>query len=95
MGDEVYRVSRARALVSFPLLAVDARHLVTPRRWEGVMADGSLSAFVNHYINEQPEIPPLPSKFSIVVANPADMGSRGGVIVEQLEEYDQYDFLIR
>lgn len=59
------------------------------------MTDDSLSAFVNHYINEQPNIPLLPSKFSIVVANPADMGSRGGVIVEQLEVYDQYDFLIR
>lgn len=57
--------------------------------WEGVMTDGSLPAFVNHYINEQPKIPPLPSKFSIVVANPADMGPRGGVIVEQLEVYDQ------
>jgi len=58
------------------------------------MTDGALSTFLSHYINEQPEIPPLPSKFSIVVANPADMGSRGGVIVEQLEAYDQYGFLL-
>ena len=95
MGDGVYRVSGARALVSFPPLAVDATHSITLKRWEGVMTDGSLTAFVNHYINEQPKIPPLPSKFSITVANPADMGSRGGVIVEQLEVYDQYDCLIR
>ena len=59
------------------------------------MTDDTLLAFVNHYINKQPKIPQLPSKFSIVVANPADMGSRGGLIVEQLEVYDQYDFLIR
>lgn len=53
------------------------------------MTDGDLPAFLNFYVNKHPEIPLLPREFSIVVANPADMGSRGGVFVEQLEVYDQ------
>lgn len=58
--------------------------------WEGVMTDSRLPEFLRHHLNDKPVVPELPDKFSLVVANPADMGSRGGIIVDQLEEPDRY-----
>lgn len=57
--------------------------------WEGVMTEGLLPEFLSLALNEHSEIPALPKKFSIVVANPANMASRGGIIVDQLEEPDR------
>ncbi|KAA8913215.1 hypothetical protein FN846DRAFT_772479 [Sphaerosporella brunnea] len=57
--------------------------------WEGVMTEGSLSGFLTHFLNEQPSIPELPYTFSMVVANPGDTGSRGGIVVDQLAEPDR------
>lgn len=53
------------------------------------MTDGELPTFLGHYLQENPVIPHLPNRFSIVVANPADMGARGGIIVDQLDVPDQ------
>jgi len=58
--------------------------------WEGVMTDHGLPEFLTHHLNDKPVIPALPGKFSLVVANPADMGPRGGIVVDQLEEPDRY-----
>lgn len=58
--------------------------------WEGVMTDGALSGFLTRHLDETPVIPDLPNMFSLVVANPADTGSRGGIVVDQLEEPDRY-----
>lgn len=58
-------------------------------RWEGVMAEASLPEFLTFHLNEKPELPPLPQKFVIIVANPGDMGPRGGIQIDQLESYDQ------
>ena len=58
-------------------------------RWEGVMLDGGLSPFLRHYLEDSPTISELPSKFSIIAANPADMGSRGGIVIDQLSTPDQ------
>lgn len=53
------------------------------------MTDGGLSPFLKHYLQEDPVIQPLPERFSVTVGNPADMGSRGGIIVNQLDIPDQ------
>jgi len=58
-------------------------------RWEGVMIDGGLSPFLRHSLEDSPTIAELPSKFSIITANPADMGSRGGIVIDQLSTPDQ------
>ncbi|KAF8468375.1 hypothetical protein BDZ91DRAFT_695632 [Kalaharituber pfeilii] len=71
---------------------LDTDYIEFPGRahwWDGVMTDGDIPSFLNYYIDAKPEIPVLPSAFRIVIANPADMGARGGIIVEQLHVYDQ------
>ncbi|KAF8544465.1 hypothetical protein BDD12DRAFT_872710 [Trichophaea hybrida] len=57
--------------------------------WEGVMTDGELPRFLKRYLEEIPEIPDLTNRFSLVITNPADTGSRGGIVVDQLEEPDR------
>ena len=56
--------------------------------------EGEVPIFLEKYIDQSPEIPQLPEAFSIVVANPADMGTRGGIIIDQLHQYDQLVTLI-
>lgn len=53
------------------------------------MTDGGLSPFLEYHLQENPVIQPLPDRFSVVVANPADMGSRGGIVIDQLDLPDQ------
>lgn len=53
------------------------------------MTDGGLSLFLKYYLQENPVIQPLPDRFSIVVASPADMGPRGGIVIDQLDIPDQ------
>lgn len=57
--------------------------------WEGVATQGRLPELYKEHLEENPAIPELPQEFSIVVANPADMGSRGGIKVDQLLEPDR------
>jgi hypothetical protein len=57
--------------------------------FDGVMSTVALSKFYADILNPRAELPALPQSFSIVVANPADMGSRGGLVVDQLSISDQ------
>ena len=56
------------------------------------MTDRDILTFLEYYVNTHPEIPPLPRRFTVRIANPADMGSRGGIMVDQLHVNDQYGF---
>lgn len=53
------------------------------------MVDGRLPPFLKHYLEEDPVISDLPDKFSVIVANPADTGARGGIVIDQLCIPDQ------
>lgn len=53
------------------------------------MTDGGLSQFLKYYLQENPVVQALPDRFSVSVANPADMGSRGGIVIDQLDVPDQ------
>jgi len=55
------------------------------RHWfDGVMSTTPLRKFYAAILNPPAELPELPQCFSIVIANPADMGSRGSLVVDQL-----------
>ena len=58
--------------------------------WDGVMTEEAVSDFLVHHLDKAPVMPELPARFSLVVANPADTGPRGGIAVDQLEEPDRY-----
>lgn len=53
------------------------------------MTGGGLSPFLEYYLQEDPVIQPLPERFPVTVGNPADTGSRGGILVNQLDISDQ------
>lgn len=53
------------------------------------MTDGGLSPFLEYHLQKKPDIQALPNKYSIVIANPADMGARGGIVIDQLVVPDQ------
>lgn len=57
--------------------------------YDGVMATAPLRKFYTDLLTGDAEWPELPQSFTIVVANPADMGSRGGLAVDQLMATDQ------
>ena len=57
--------------------------------FEGVMSTPLLRKFYNGILGNSTELPQLPQKFGIVIANPADMASRGGIVVDQLVTPDQ------
>ena len=57
--------------------------------YDGVMTTPTLRAFYSHCLANEARMPDLPQVFEIVVANPADMGSRGGLQVDQLTSPDQ------
>ena len=72
----------------------DARHeyieLKERNHWfNGVMSTQPLKEFYRDILGGDSDLPQLPQSFSIVIANPADMGSRGGLIVDQLGDPDQ------
>ena len=52
--------------------------------YEGIMTTQQLRKFYTHYLERDTAIPELPRAFQIVVANPRTMGSRGGLLVDQL-----------
>ncbi|KAI9877754.1 MAG: hypothetical protein M1830_002919 [Pleopsidium flavum] len=58
--------------------------------FDGVMTTAPLRGFYEHYLDRGQDLPELPMIFSIVIANPGDMGSRGGIMVDQLMSPDQY-----
>ncbi len=52
--------------------------------FDGVMTTEPLREFYRHHLGKDPNLPEAPRCFSIVVANPGDMGSRGGIVIDQL-----------
>ena len=57
--------------------------------YEGVMTTPALRAFYARCLADEARRPALPQQFQTVVANPADMGCRGGVQVDQLMSPNQ------
>ena len=57
--------------------------------FEGVMSTPSLRVFYRDILRDEATWPKLPQKFTVIVANPADMGPRGSVLVDQLISPDQ------
>ena len=57
--------------------------------FDGVMTTAPLAMFYNDILANGSGVSTLPKKFSIVVANPAEMGSRGGLTIDQLCTCDQ------
>lgn len=57
--------------------------------FDGIMTTLSLTEFYMKVLGKNEVDPELPRRFTMVVANPGDMGSRGGIIVDQLESPDQ------
>ncbi|CCX06474.1 Similar to hypothetical protein CIMG_06322 [Coccidioides immitis RS]; acc. no. XP_001242426 [Pyronema omphalodes CBS 100304] len=53
--------------------------------WEGVMTEGKLGGWLEEQL-ERGEVLELREKFEVIVASPGDMGSRGGILVEQVVE---------
>jgi len=52
--------------------------------FDGVMSTSPLRKFYADILDLQAELPRIPQSFRIVIANPADMGPRGGLVVDQL-----------
>ena len=57
--------------------------------FEGVMTTQPLRDFYASILEGETKKPQLPRRFGIVVSNPADMGSRGGIFVDELATPDQ------
>ena len=57
--------------------------------FDGVMTTAALRRFYADVLSGGIEVPAIPLEFSIIIANPADMGSRGGLVVDQLKTPDK------
>ena len=53
--------------------------------FDGIMTTKSLTDFYHDVLSRETREPAVPTNFSVVVSNPAEMGSRGGLVVDQLE----------
>lgn len=58
--------------------------------WDGVMTTPPLVDFYYNFTNSIEKLPRELDEYSIVVGDPGDMGSKGGVRVTQLEDPGQY-----
>ncbi|KAI9840506.1 MAG: hypothetical protein M1837_001566 [Sclerophora amabilis] len=58
--------------------------------FDGVMTTDRLTAFYKEHVDQVATLPKTPDRFTIVVANPGMMGSKGGIVVDQLLSPDQY-----
>ncbi|KAF1926669.1 uncharacterized protein M421DRAFT_67357 [Didymella exigua CBS 183.55] len=58
--------------------------------WDGVMTTPPLVDFYYNFTRSTEELPRELDEFNIVVGDPGDMGSKGGVRVTQLEDPGQY-----
>lgn len=61
--------------------------------FDGIMTFGTLGTFLTDFFQKIRDFPPLPKNFTIVVANPGAMGSRGGIAVLQLLDPSTYGVL--
>ena len=57
--------------------------------YDGVMTTSPLRDFYNRVLNDTTVTPGVPKCFSMVVRNPGDMGSKFGLVVDQLISPDQ------
>lgn len=57
--------------------------------FDGIMTTHSLREFYVKVLGRSENGPELPQRFAMVVATPGQMGSRGGVLVDQLDSPDQ------
>ena len=57
--------------------------------FDGIMTTKPLREFYENILGGGSGLPQLPRSFTIVIANPADMDSRGGLVVDQLCDPDQ------
>ena len=57
--------------------------------FNGIMTTVSLREFYAKILSSNEMEQELPQRFIMVIANPGDMGSRGGIVVDQLEDPDQ------
>ena len=74
---------------SVPDTTHDYQELEGKGHWfEGVMTSAHLQRFYDNVLQRK-IIPVLPKHFSVVISNPADMGPRGGIEVDQLTLPDQ------
>ena len=53
--------------------------------FKGVMTTPSLLRFYDEILGDQPAAKPLSSSFGMAIANPGTMGSKGGIVVDQLK----------
>lgn len=58
--------------------------------WDGIMTTPELVGFYYNQTRSKEKLPRQLDEFSIVVGDPGDMGSKGGVKVTQLEDPGQY-----
>lgn len=58
--------------------------------FDGVMTTMPLREFYEHWLDRKQAALELPMRFTIVVANPGDMGSRAGIVVDQLVSPGQF-----
>ncbi|KAI9759384.1 MAG: hypothetical protein M4579_002373 [Chaenotheca gracillima] len=61
-----------------------------PHWFDGVMTTNRLSAFYEKHLDGAFTISQVPEQFAIMIANPGSMGSKGGIVVDQLMSPDQY-----
>lgn len=58
--------------------------------WDGVLTTPELISFYYNQTRSMEELPRKEEEFNIVVGDPGDMGSKGGIKVTQLEDPGQY-----
>lgn len=83
---------RMNQLVSQSAGAVSSRYVELEGKghyFDGVMTTIPLRNFYYDVLGGKTKWPAIPLNFSIIVANPADMGPRAGLIVDQLVTPDQ------
>ena len=88
----VFHSRRMLQLMSPPFDSVPAKYVELEGKghwFDGIMSTAPLSDFYASVMGSGSERPALPFDFSLTVANPADMGSRGGLVVDQLRTPDQ------
>ena len=81
----VYHSRRMAQLISETKSSSDYKELEGKGHWfDTIMTTKSLRKFYDQILSCENTTPSLPQVFTIVVANPASMTSRGGIVVDQL-----------
>lgn len=81
----VYHSRRMAQLISEVKWSSDYTELQGKGHWfDTIMTTTSLREFYDQILSRDNTTPSLPQVFTILVANPASMNSRGGIVVDQL-----------